>query len=221
MIPLVVVLHCYSCPPSYVPDKLGLDALAKKHHFAYAAPASGHTDAQGNPYWNATPACCDFEGKGYDDVGAVVKLIDDRVKKGGPNTKIDPKRVYLIGFSNGAFLAWRIACEHADKIAAVVAIGGAPPATCAPSSPVAMLEVHGRDDTIVPVAGGKLGQGMPQRASFPSAAAGLATWAHVDHCSVGAPGCRVQQWLLPGGHWPTTGADFGERVWTWLAAQHK
>jgi polyhydroxybutyrate depolymerase len=217
MIPLVVALHCYSCPASHLPDTLALDALAEKHHFALAAPASGHTDHNGNSFWNATPACCDFEGKGYDDVGAVVKLIDERVKKG----EVDPKRVYLVGFSNGAFLAWQIACTHADKIAAIVVIGGAAPMSCTPSSPVAVLEVHGRDDTTVPVSGRKLGGGLPQRASFPSAKEALAVWGRVDHCTVGAPDCRVQQWLLPGGHWPDTGKDFGERVWTWLATQHK
>jgi polyhydroxybutyrate depolymerase len=217
VIPLVILLHCYGCQPSDLPTALGIEALAKKYHFAVAAPSSGHRDGRGVPYWNATAACCDFEGKRPDDVGAILTLIDERVKQGG----IDPKRVYLVGFSNGGFLAWRIACDHADKIAAIVSIGGGAPATCAPSSPVAVLEVHGRDDQIVPVGGGKLGAGLPQLASFPPATEALATWARIDHCAVGAPGCRVQQWILPGGHWPTTGPDFGERIWTWLAAQHK
>jgi polyhydroxybutyrate depolymerase len=217
VIPLVVVLHCYGCTPADLPDRLHLDALSRQHHFAVAAPASGHVDKRGVTYWNATAACCDFDGTEPDDVGAIVKLIDERLKKGD----VDPKRVYLVGFSNGAFLAWRIACEHADKIAAIVSIGGGAPATCAPSSPVAVLEIHGRDDTVVPFAGGKLGEGLPQRATFPSAKDGLATWARVDHCAVGAPGCRVQQWLMAGGHWPTTNGGFGERIWTWLAAQRK
>jgi polyhydroxybutyrate depolymerase len=217
VIPLVIALHCLGCPPSYVPDKLGLDALAKKHHFAVAAPASGHVDKRGESYWNATAACCDFDGKKPDDVGAILALIDDQVKQ----HHVDAKRVYLVGFSNGAFLAWRIACDHADKVAAIVAIGGAAPATCAPSSPVAVLEVHGRDDDVVPLAGGKLGGGLPQLATVPPAKDALQTWARVDHCAVGAPGCRAQQWVLPGGHWPTVSADFGERVWTWVAAQHK
>jgi polyhydroxybutyrate depolymerase len=217
MIPLVIALHCYGCTATELPARLGLEALAAKYHFAVAAPASGHTDSRGTTYWNATDACCDFEGKRPDDVGAIVRLIDERVKKGD----VDPKRVYLVGFSNGAFLAWRVACEHADKVAAIVAIDGAAPATCTPSSPVAVLEVHGRDDDVVPVGGGALGAGLPRRAGFPSAKDALALWGRVDHCAVGAPGCRVQQWLLPGGHWPETGRDFGERVWTWLAAQHK
>ena len=217
MIPLVIVLHCYSCDPSYLPNELGIEALAQKHHFAVAAPASGHVDKNGNPYWNATPACCDFDGKGPDDVGAIVKLIDERVKQGG----VDPKRVYLVGFSNGGFLAYRLACDHADKIAAIVSIGGAAPATCKPSSPVSVLEIHGTDDIVVPIGGGKLGHGLPQLASFPSAADTVKLWSRVDHCAVGAPGCRVQQWVLSGGHLLPMGPAFGERIWTWLAAQHK
>jgi polyhydroxybutyrate depolymerase len=178
---------------------------------------SGHVDSRGATYWNATEACCDFEGKRPDDVGAIVRLVDERVKRGD----VDPKRVYLVGFSNGAFLAERVACDHADKIAAVVAIGGAGPARCTPSSPVALLDVHGRDDDVVPVDGGALGAGLPRLARVPAAKEALATWGRVDGCTVDAPGCRVQQWILPGRHWPQTGRDFGERVWTWLAAQHK
>jgi polyhydroxybutyrate depolymerase len=217
VIPLVILLHCYGCTATELPATLHADALAVKYHFAVTAPASGHIDRRGQPYWNATAACCDFDGKKPDDVGAIVRLIDERVKKG----EVDPKRVYLVGFSNGAFLAWRIACDHADKIAAIVAIGGAAPATCKPSSPVAVLEVHGRDDEVVPVGGGGLGAGLPQLARFPSAQEALAVWGRVDHCTAGAPGCKVQQWLLPGGHWPKTSLDFGEQVWRWLAAQHK
>jgi len=216
VIPLVVVLHCYGCTPNFLPEQLGVSALAAEHHFAVAVP-QGHKDARGNLYWNATPACCDFDGNKDDDVGAVLRLID-RLVKGG---KVDPKRVYLVGFSNGAFLAWRIACEHAEKIAAIVSIGGAAPATCAPSSPVAVLDVHGKSDDLVPLAGGKLGGDLPKLATFPAAQDALGVWGRIDHCTVGAPGCRVQQWIVPGGHWPTTDAGFGARVWTWLAAQHK
>lgn len=219
MIPLVILLHCYDCSPSDLADYLGIRELAKKHHFAVAAPL-GHTDKGGYTYWNATAACCDFDGKNPDDAGAIVALIDEQLKKSGPQ-KIDPKRVYLVGFSNGGFLAYRVACDHADKIAAIVSIGGAGPTTCAPSSPVSVLEIHGRDDSVVPLAGGKLGGHLPQLATFPPVADTLRVWSRVDHCAVGAPGCHVQQWVLPGGHMVPMGPAFGERIWTWLAAQHK
>ena len=216
-VPLVVALHCYGCAATELPDLLGLTALANAHRFVVAAPESGHVDSRGASYWNATEACCDFEGKRPDDVGAIVRLIDDEVKHHG----VDPKRVYLVGFSNGAFLAQRVACEHADKIAAIVAIGGAGPTRCAPSSPVAVLEVHGRSDDVVPIDGPALGAGLPRRAGYPPVKETLATWARVDRCAVGAPGCAVQQWLFDGGHMPRLPRDFGERMWTWLTAQHK
>src|SRR4051812_31747351 len=150
--PLIVSLHCYSCPADYVPEKLGLAALAKQHGFVVAIPA-GRVDHEGAPFWNATDACCDFDGKKPDDVAYVVRVIDELVKKG----VADAKRVYLVGYSNGAFLAYRVACDHADKIAAIASIAGAAPTTCKPSAPVAVLDVHADRDSVVPAAGGTLG----------------------------------------------------------------
>jgi polyhydroxybutyrate depolymerase len=168
--PLVVILHCYGCPPSYLPQHLGVDAAAKRYGFVVAVPA-GLSDSRGQPFWNATPACCDFDGKKPDDAGYVMRVIDELVQRG----TADPKRVYLVGFSNGGFLAYRLACEQAAKIAAIVSIGGAAPETCNPSAPVSVLEVHGQRDEIVPPDGGKLGGGFPQRAAFPSARATVAS----------------------------------------------
>ncbi len=221
--PLVVALHCYGCAPEHLPDKLGLAALARQHGFVVAVPA-GMKDHEGSPFWNATEACCDFDRKKPDDVGYVVHVIDELVRRG----VADGKRVYLVGFSSGGFLAWRIACDHADKIAAIASIGGGAPTTCKPSAAVAVLEVHGSADTTVPVAGGKLGDGLPQLAIVPSARAALDAFARVDGCAppdgAGRRRCTraaAELWMLPGGHWPTVDAGFGGRLWSWLAAQHK
>ena len=221
--PLVVALQCYGCTRTEVPALLGLEDLVRRHHALLAIPAA-QIDARGNPFWNATAACCDFDGKHPDDVAYIVHVIDDAVARHGA----DPKQVYLVGVSNGGFLAYRLACERADKIAAIVSIGGAAPATCKPSSPVAVLEIHGRDDTVVPVAGGKLGGGLPQRASFPSAHATLDAWARVDGCSApdvnGRRRCAhgaADLWMLPGGHIPPLGPDFSEQLWQWLAGHRK
>ena len=221
--PLIVALHCYSCPPTFVPEKLDLEELARRHNALLAIPA-GYSDASGNPFWNATPACCDFDGKRPDDVAYIARVIDDAVAKHGA----DAKQVYLIGMSNGGFLAYRVACERSTKIAAIVSIGGAGPAVCKPSSPVAVLEVHGRADDVVPVGGGVLGDGLPQRAKFPAARETLEVWARVDGC--GAPDragrrrCKrgaADLWMLPGGHVPDFEGDFAEHLWQWLAGHRK
>jgi polyhydroxybutyrate depolymerase len=221
--PLIVALQCYGCPPAHVPKVLGLDDLAKRHNALLAIPTA-LTDGRGNPFWNATPACCDFDGQKPDDVAYVARVIDDAVKKHGA----DPKQVYLVGISNGGFLAHRVACELSPKIAAIVSIGGAAPTTCKPSSPVAVLEVHGEHDNVVPVAGGKIGAGLPQQATIPSAREALEVWARVDGCGVadanGRRRCKrgaADLWMLPGGHLPELGDDFAEHLWQWLASHRK
>jgi len=221
--PLVVALQCYGCPPAHVPALLGLEDMVRRHHAMLAIPTA-RVDARGDSFWNATAACCDFDGKQPDDVAYIVHVIDDAVARHGA----DPKQVYLVGFSNGGFLAYRVACDHADKVAAIVSVSGAAPATCSPSSPVAVLEVHGRNDDVVPVAGGKLGGGLPQLASFPSARDTIERWARVDGCSApDANGHRrcahgaADLWMLPGGHMPALGRDIGEQLWQWLAGHRK
>ena len=172
---------------------VGVDALAKKHGFV-VAHAGGVRNHEGQWYWNATPACCDFDGAKPDDVGYLMGIIDELVKKG----VVDPKRVYLAGFSNGGFLAYRLACEHADKIAAIVSVGGGAPETCKPSSPVSVLDVHGTADKRVPV------EGWPPK--VPSRATRWRRLRAADQCdarregAASAPKNAAEQWLHPGGH---------------------
>ena len=49
-------------------------------------------------------------------------------------------------------MAHRMACDHADAIAAIVSIAGATflnPDDCAPSEPVSVLQVHGTNDAVI------------------------------------------------------------------------
>jgi len=48
-------------------------------------------------FWNASEACCNFDNNSVDDVAYLQSLISE-IQKSYP---IDPKRVYLIGHSNG------------------------------------------------------------------------------------------------------------------------
>ncbi len=44
----------------------------------------------------------------------------------------DPKRVYVTGFSNGAGMAYKMACEKPDKVAAIGVVEGALVTHCDP-----------------------------------------------------------------------------------------
>ena len=49
--------------------------------------------------------------------------------------EIDPKRVYIIGHSNGAFMAHRLAHDHSGTIAAIVSLAGADQSEERPTPP--------------------------------------------------------------------------------------
>jgi polyhydroxybutyrate depolymerase len=70
---------------------------------------------------------------------------------------IDPTRVYATGLSNGGGMSHRLACELADRIAAIGTVVGAynPLLECTPSRPVPVISMHGMQDPIVPYQGGQ------------------------------------------------------------------
>lgn len=77
----------------------------------------------------------------------------------------DPKRIYLAGESNGAFMTMRMVCGYAEMFAAAgVLIGGMPEtlgSECHPSRPIPLVMVHGTSDRIVPYNGGVVPVGAP------------------------------------------------------------
>jgi polyhydroxybutyrate depolymerase len=86
-----------------------------------------------------------------DDV-AFTRLIIDRVSAMYP---VDPKRVFVTGFSNGGQMAYRLALELADRIAAVAPMsGGRLAGDERPSRPVPVMHFHGMADTVYPLRGG-------------------------------------------------------------------
>ena len=62
---------------------------------------------------------------------------------------MDRKRIYLIGHSNGGYMAYRMACQYADIIAGIASLAGTTyldPSRCQPSQPVNILQIHGTAD---------------------------------------------------------------------------
>lgn len=174
--PVLLLLHGYTSRSAEVDLYFGLQRAAADAGFLYVRP-NGTADARGNRFWNATDACCDLAGSGVDDSGYLLGLLDALAAQ----YPVDPRRLYVMGHSNGGFMALRMACDHADRIAAVVSVAGAMPAdrsACTPSAPVSVLQVHGTDDQVVPYRGGRI-QGAP----FPSAARTAQDWATLDRCA--------------------------------------
>ena len=117
-----------------------------------------------------------------DDVKFLSALIDELKDK----YKIDHTRVYATGMSNGGFMSGRLACELADKIAAVAIVGASlseeEAGDCHPVQPVSVLIVQGTADPVVPFAGGPLGD-AGARGVVLSHDEAVRRFVAADHCA--------------------------------------
>lgn len=180
--PLLILLHGYGSSGQEHDTYFHLGQLAEQRGFLYAYP-DGTIDKAGNRFWSATDACCDFDRAKIADAAYLVDVITEI----RASFAVDPKRIDVIGHSNGGFMSYAMACTHADLIAAMVSLAAATfakPAQCAPVVPVAVLEIHGTADDTILFKGGTIDLGSGKvMAPYPGAETSVATWAKYDGCA--------------------------------------
>jgi polyhydroxybutyrate depolymerase len=237
--PLVVLLHGYTATGGTQEAYMKFTPESDKRGFIYAYP-DGLVDPMKNHYWNATDACCDLYSSKVDDstyLSNLIKLIESKYT-------VDTTRVYLIGHSNGAFMTFRMACDHADQITAIAALNGAmwlDLSKCKPSAPVSVLNIRSTADQTIKYAGGNIVSNV-----YPSAATTTADWMKFDSCGAkpatapaldivqDLPGTEtavaqyhcsastVETWTINGGmHIPDFGPTFAPDVMDYLLSQVK
>jgi polyhydroxybutyrate depolymerase len=241
--PLIVSLHGYSSSGERHDSRWGIGALADRYNFLTIAP-DGTREAGGdrNPFWNASDACCNFEGSGVDD-SAYLRRIIDQIEA---SYNVDPARVYVIGHSNGGFMSYRMAYEHSDVVAAIVSLAGANHLEQRepPPHPVHVLQVHGTDDATIAYRGGEI-----QGNRYPSALASVSRWAEYNGCDASRAsremrdldaslpgyetgvmkintGCKdggsAELWTISdGAHSPVYSDTWGAQIVEWLLAHPK
>ncbi len=151
--PIVVVLHGARMNGRSMRQATGyeFDRLADEHQYVVLYPDGyKHT-------WNDCRKESTYPAKleNIDDVGFIEALIARFQKEKG----IDPRRVYLFGYSNGGHMAFRMAMAHPDDVAAITAVSASLPApedsSCPSSGRTARaMIVDGTEDPINPFAGG-------------------------------------------------------------------
>ena len=245
-LPLVILLHGYSATGGEEDLYLNMKATAEAKSVFYMHP-DGTLDGSGNRFWNATDACCDFAKTGVDDSGYLAGLVAEIESR----YAIDEKRVYFVGHSNGGFMSYRMACDHADVVTGIMSLAGAmwlDTSKCKPVNPVTVLEVHGTADATIAYDGGTTG--VSGGGAFPAATTSVADWATFDGCATppdtsqppldieaslaGAEtnvteyksgcqsGTQVDLWSINGaGHIPGFNATFVPAVFDFLLAHSK
>lgn len=231
-LPLVILLHGYSATAAMQDEYFGLSAAVDDLQFLLVLP-NGMTDGSGKPFWNATPACCDFGDTGVDDVTYLHNVLLEMKA----NYNVDATRVFFVGHSNGGFMAYRMACEIADEITGIVSLAGATyldESNCDAARPVHVLHIHGTSDLLDPYAG---------TFRWPGAETTVERWATRAGCSDTATelgtvdidttlsgeethelrydqGCTtdvdVELWKIQGGdHVPNLGDNFASLILGW------
>lgn len=162
--PLVLSLHGFASNAGQQMEFSQWNRVADEHGFLVVYPQGSGTP----PGWNSGR----IGGRlaelfpRPDDVAFIRALLDQL----GETLCIDPARVYATGLSNGAGMSSRLACELADRIAAIGGVAGAYISLdCEPGRAVPVIAFHGLDDPISPYEGGEAG---PEMALTP-----IETWA--------------------------------------------
>lgn len=171
-VPLVIVLHGGFGTGAQAEHSYGWDAQADAHGFIVAYPNGI------NRSWNAGGICCGKASKNdVDDLKFITRTINDVSRI----YRIDPKRIYLTGISNGAAMSYRYACEGAHAIAAVGAVSGSMSTTCQHAQVTSVMEIHGMQDNNIPFDGGFGSKGV-SKVSWVPVEETLGNFRKADHC---------------------------------------
>ena len=130
--------------------------------------------------WNSGPATgSPAQERNVDDVGFIRAVVAD-VRR---TRRVDARRIFATGFSNGAGMAFRVGAEMSDIVAAIAPVSNG---LLLPverlEKPVSLLLIWGTDDTLNPFTGGKVKRGG-QTVLRPSAEASWLRWSELIGCT--------------------------------------
>lgn len=233
--PLVLHLHGYGGSSEQIDSYFLLSGHVSSKGFILITP-DGTVDEEGKQFWNS-PDCCNKYSSAVNDVAYLEGLIEEAKE----TLSVDASRIYVIGFSNGGFMAHYLACVLSETVAGIASLAGVTPknpSVCFPSSSVGVLQIHGSLDASVPYDG---------TFYFSSAEESTQRWVEQNDCETEAtldetnanydffvPGdetvktqwstCssenEVALWTLEtSGHGPYLHPDFTPEVLDWLFGQ--
>lgn len=165
----------------------------------------------GFSHWNPSLPSSDNKSDA-DDFGFVEALINQLSN----DYNIDLERVYACGYSNGAMLAYGLACYKSNLIAAIGSVSGAMLDTdCTPLHPIPLVNIHGTSDGVLPYNGSS---------EYNSVETTLNFWKNFNHTnttpvvnSVDDNGTTIEHYIYPDGNNNTAVEHYkvigGDHIW--------
>lgn len=153
-IPVIIGFHENGGSHSSFYTASGMQSIAETEPLLLIYP-QGAIGGSGTTEWNAYVG--ENNKSTTDDFGFVETLINQL----SAMYSIDTTRIYTIGYSNGAMMAYALACFKSNMIAGVGSVSGTMMSNtilnCAPSHPTGIIHIHGTFDYLLPYYGGVYG----------------------------------------------------------------
>lgn len=138
-LPLIIDLHGYSETAAIQTDVSDWASFAAQHGLIAVSPQINRAV----PLWDT--------GLGSSDLawfGSLLTTIE-------ANECVDLNRIFVDGYSDGAFMTSAVACQYAAQVAAVAPVAGIQAVSgCRPARPVPVIAFHGTADPFVSYNGG-------------------------------------------------------------------
>lgn len=142
--PIIVVLSGIGAT---VPEEVSRDDLLA---YATANEAEFVYPVAFDESWNAITCCGEAAAKNVNDLAFLQALVP-RVNPG------DARKVYVIGYSNGARMAYRVACDDPALFDGYAMVKGGPTPGCDMRKPVTLLQLAAMNDPEIPYEPGDKG----------------------------------------------------------------
>ncbi len=169
-LPVVFVFHGYGQSVASVERMSGFDAVARSKGFLVVYPYSVGLG------WNEEACCGGGVRLHVDDVGFTDDVLADLAER----YRLDSRRIYETGISNGGIFSYYVACHRAGTFAAVGPVAATLFQPCRPANRVSVIHLHGLEDRLVPFEGGS---GVHPGFVWPPVEAGIDFWRKRDGCA--------------------------------------
>lgn len=173
--PLVIDFHAMGMTAEWQRNTSGFSQLSDQEGFVVAWP-------QGlDNTWNIGPCCGTRDADDFSFVAALIRDLSSEAC-------VDQRRIYATGYSFGGAMAYYMACNHAEMMAAVavssVDLMETSEVGCDPSRPVSTIAFRGTEDSVIPYEGGAASPpGQPDiEHRFQGARGTFQTWAELNAC---------------------------------------